>query len=216
MWQQSQTTLSFSDLNGLPVILPIDPFTLAPTNPDIWAPRLTPIMWMELRERPFSWKKKQQNNNVWHCDTQHKVVLSSLHMHLQPFNKCSEVFSHHLCVFCCFQIIHIGSSVVPVHYYEIHVCPGQQQLCNAWQPRGWRSRGPVAVNEEGSRSGDVKLGVRSWVGVGHECPTDALWDYAIFSGVQQQPHSDAGSDEGVTEIQVYEFITYLIWKQQRF
>lgn len=39
-------------LGFLPVILPMEPFKLAPTKPDMWAPRLTPIMWMELRETP--------------------------------------------------------------------------------------------------------------------------------------------------------------------
>lgn len=196
-------------LLGLPVILPIDPFMLAPTNPDMWAPRLTPIKWMELRERPFSWKKTKQNNSLWQPNLCMAVLVNSLHTHLQPFNKRSDVFSHRVCVFRCCNIIHVGSSVVPVHYNEIHVCPGQQQLCNVRQPLWWRPRGPVPVNEEGSRSGEVKLGVHGWVGMRHERPTGA-----IFTGVQQQPHADAGSEEGVTDIQIYKVITPLIWKQK--
>lgn len=54
----------------LPVILPINPFRLAPTKPDIWAPRLTPIMWMELREAPWSCKELVisliTHNSLWH------------------------------------------------------------------------------------------------------------------------------------------------------
>lgn len=155
-------------------------------------------------------KKTKQNNSPWQPNLCMAVLRNSLHTHLQPFNKHRDVFGHRVCVFRCCKIIQIGSSVVPVHYNEIHVCPGQQQLCNVRQPLWWRPRGPVPVNEEGSRSGEVKLRVHGWVGVRHERPTGA-----IFTGVQQQPHSDAGSEEGVTEIQIYEVITPLIWKQKR-
>lgn len=85
--------------------------------------------------------------------------------------------------------------MVPVHYYDINVCPGQQQLREVFNPHRWRSRGPVTMNDEGDRFGQVKLGVRGQVGVGHECTTGA-----ILPGVQQQPDFDAGSNDGVTEI----------------
>lgn len=85
--------------------------------------------------------------------------------------------------------------MVPVHYYDINVCPGQQQLCEVIHPRWWRSRGPITMNDECCRFGQVKMGVGGQVGVGHERATGA-----ILPGVQQQPDSDAGSNDGVTEI----------------
>lgn len=117
--------------------------------------------------------------------------ISYLHL----FNESSEVVGRLVRVFHCLEIIHISSSVVPVHYYEVNVFPGQQQLRDAVQPHRWRSRGPIPVNDEGGWSGQVKLGMGRQVGVGHECTAGA-----IVPGVQQQPSPDVGSNDCVTDI----------------
>ena len=85
--------------------------------------------------------------------------------------------------------------MVPVHYYDVDVFPFQQQRCDVVQPHGWRSRGPITMNDEGGRSGQIELGMARQVGVGQECTTGAL-----FPGVQQQPNFDAGAKECMTNI----------------
>lgn len=111
------------------------------------------------------------------------------------FNKSSEVVGRLVCVFHGLKIIYISSSMVPVHYYEIHVLPCQQQIFDAMHPHWWRSCGPVPMNYEGGWSGELKLGVGGQVGVGHECTTGD-----IVPGVQQQPNFDARSNDCVTKI----------------
>lgn len=106
-----------------------------------------------------------------------------------------------------FQIVDIGSSVVPVHDDEIHVLASQQLLDDVLQPARRRPGGPVPVDEEGGGPGGVELGLGRQVGVGHEV---AAGD--ILPGVEQQPHIDVGSNECVAEIQVRELIAFLSWR----
>lgn len=93
-------------------------------------------------------------------DTQHSLSVISVqaqrrrsqsvrdtNLHLS--DESSEVVGCLVCVFHCLKIIHIRSSVVPVHYYEIHVVTVQQELYDLRHPGGWRSRGPVPMNDEG-------------------------------------------------------------------
>lgn len=108
---------------------------------------------------------------------------------LHLFDETSEVVCRLMCVFHRLKIVHIRSSVVPVHDYEIHVFAGQQELYDIRHPFGWRSCGPVPMNDEGGYSGRVELGVGGQVGVGQESTTSA-----IFPGVEQQPDLDAGSN----------------------
>lgn len=51
------------------------------------------------------------------------------------------------------------------------------------------------MNDEGGRSGWVELGKGGQVGVGHK---RAAGD--IIPSVQEQPNSEAGSNDGVSEI----------------
>lgn len=115
--------------------------------------------------------------------------------YLHHFNESSEVVGCLVCVLHCLEIIHISSSAVPVHYYEINIFPGQQLLRDVIHPRWWRSCGPISMNDEGCRSGQVKLGIGRQVGVGHKCTTGG-----IIPGVQQQPNSEAGSNDCMTDI----------------
>lgn len=109
----------------------------------------------------------------------------------------------------CFQIVDIGSSVVPVHDDEIHVLASQQLLDDVLQP-GWRRPGgPVPVNEEGGGPGGVELGLGQQVSVGHEV---AAGD--ILPGVEQEFHVDVSSDERVAEVQVREIIAFLSWRRR--
>lgn len=108
---------------------------------------------------------------------------------LHLFDESSEVVGCLVCVFHCLKIIHIRSSVVPVHYYEIHGFALQQELYDIRHPFGWRSRGPVPMNDEGGYSGRVELRVGGQVGVGQESTTGG-----IFLGVEQQPDLEAGSN----------------------
>lgn len=127
--------------------------------------------------------------------------------YLHFFNKSCEVVGCLVCVIHRLKVIHIGGSVVPVHYDDVHVFPDQQHLHDVVQPYRWRSRGPVPVNNEGCWSGGVKLGVGGQVCVGHECTTGD-----IIPGVQQQPNLEAGSNDRMAEIQICEFITPLSWE----
>ena len=116
-----------------------------------------------------------------------------LYLHL--FNEGSEVVGCFMRILHHLEIIHISSSIVPVHHDEINVFPDQQQLCDEVQPIWGRSSGPVPMDDKGGGSGQVELGVGGQVGVGNERATGG-----ILPGVQQQPNFEVGSNDGVTEI----------------
>lgn len=117
--------------------------------------------------------------------------ISYLHL----FNESSDIVRCFACVLYCLKIINISSSVVPVHYDDINIIPGQQQLSGIWHPYWWRSIGPIPMNDEGSWSGQVKTGMVGQVWLGNQCTTGA-----IKSSVHQEPDFESGSNDCLTKI----------------
>lgn len=122
-------------------------------------------------------------------------------------NKSRKVVGRLVRVLHRFQVVDIGSTIVPVHNDQIHVLASQQLLDDILQPGRRRPGGPVPMDEESGGPGGVELGLGRQVGVGHEV---AAGD--VLPGVEQQSHFDVGSDECVAEIQVRELIAFLSWK----
>lgn len=59
--QAKYIRIHVSGLKALPVILPSLPLYFCPTKPAIWAPRLTPIIYIVLREAPAACEKTIEN-----------------------------------------------------------------------------------------------------------------------------------------------------------
>ena len=115
-----------------------------------------------------------------------------------------------MCVIRHLEIVQVGSSVVPVHHYDVGVCPGQQQLHSLIQPPRDGPCGPVPVNDEGGGSGQVELGVEQ-VGVGQERAAGC-----ILPGEQPELHLHAGANERVADIELCQFVTYVSrWGTER-
>lgn len=131
--------------------------------------------------------------------------------HLDHLNKSREVVGRLVRVLHRFEVIDVGSSVVPVHDDQIHVLASQQLLDDVLQPGRWRPGGPVPVDEEGGGPGGVEVGLGRQVGVGHEVAAGG-----IFPGVEQQPHVHVGSDDCVAQVQVSEVIAVLSWRRREF
>lgn len=126
--------------------------------------------------------------------------------YLHSFNKSSEVVCCLVCVLHCFKIVQVRSSVVPVHYYDIQVFPGQQQLCEPVKPLWWRPRGPEPMDEKGSGSGEVEVRTGGQVSVRHHRTTAH-----IIPRVQQQLDSEGRSDDCMGKIEICKVLTSLSW-----
>lgn len=213
LWNHAQTWL-------LPVILPICPWKLAPTKPDIWAPRLTPIKWMELKLAPWSWECQQQIISPMilflTCPYKKQQInfrSNGYFSYLHYVNESCKVFCNFLRVLHCCQVIHRTSAVVPVHYYKINVAPRQQQFYDLVQPCWPRATGPISMNNKGSGPWEVELRMCRQVCVGQEGTT-----VAIYPGVEQQPNFYISAVNCVKKCQGFERVarlSYRWWKENQ-
>lgn len=110
--------------------------------------------------------------------------------HLHPLNEACDVGCGPACVSDSCEVVEVGSSTVPVHHQDVHVLLPGQKVHNVVYPDRGRSRGPVAMDDEGRGSGQVeeRLGLKTVVG-------EFLATLQIGTGVEQQPHVQVGPDE---------------------
>lgn len=103
------------------------------------------------------------------------------------------------------EVVKVGSALVPVHHYHIHIFLVDQQLHNMVDPDRGRSSWSIAMDDEGGGPGDVEKGLGRWLVVVQLATT--VW---IGAGVKQQPNVQLSSHEAVRQVEVSEVIAGLV------
>lgn len=122
--------------------------------------------------------------------------------HHHPAYEGGDVGGGVACVSHSSEVVEVGSSTVPVHHQDIHVSLLYQQPCDVVDPDGGRASGPVAVDDEGGRSGDVEQ-----QHFGEVVMRKLVATVQVGTCVQEQTHVQVGSNERLMEVHIRKVVT---------
>lgn len=104
------------------------------------------------------------------------------------------------------EVVEVGGSTVPVHHQDVHVGLLGQQACDAVDPDGGCTGGPVAVDDEGSGSGYVE----QWLS-GEVVVRKLVSAVQVGACVQEQTYIQLGANERLMKVNVGKVVTLFVF-----